>query len=240
MELSIVIPAYNEGKKIARDLCEAAAFLERHRLEGEILVVDDGSRDDTVARVEEMRGRIPGLRLLSYGANRGKGYALRHGVARSQGDYVLFADAGLCVPYEMALVGLTFLRLGMCDIAVANRRMRGSLVQGQPLYRRLGSLVHNLLVRLAMGVPWHLDDTQCGFKLFRGDVARPLFASVTCDGFMADVEMLVRAARQGHRILNFPVPWTNDRDTRFHPLRGQVRNFRELWAIRRALRSTPP
>lgn len=235
MELSIVIPAYNEEKKIDQDLKAALEFLQRHRLEGEILVVDDGSKDATAQRVRA----FPEVQLLEYGGNRGKGFATRYGMARTRGDYVMFADAGLCVPYDMALVGLTYLRQGMCDIAVANRRMGGSHTAGQPLYRRVGSLLNSLLVRTVMGIPWHLNDTQCGFKLFRGEVARKIYGEMISERMMADIEMLLRASRDGQRILNFPVPWTNDADTRFNPFWGQLNNFAELARIKRALWKGP-
>ncbi len=235
MELSIIIPAYNEGEKISRDIRAAAGFLQRERITGEILVVDDGSKDDTVAQVKSLLDECPPLRLLSYGQNRGKGYAVRFGMQHSQGQYTLFADAGMCVPYEMALIGLTYLRADMCDIAIANRRLGGSQVSGQKLYRIIGSRVHSWIVRLLMGIPWRLNDTQCGFKLFKGSVARELYATVKTDRMMADIEMLLRAVRAKHRILNFAVAWTNDPDTRFNPTWGQLRNFYELFQIKAAL-----
>lgn len=232
MELSIVIPAYNEGRKILRDISEAASFLDRHSIDGEILVVDDGSADDTSAQVETCLANVPQLRLLNYPKNRGKGFAVRHGMVQSKGAYTLFADAGLCVPFEAALFGLTYLRLGMCDIAVANRRLDRSLVQGQKLYRRIGSELNSILVRTVMGIPWKISDTQCGFKLFRGEVARQLYAAMKTDRMMADVEMFLRAKRANYRVMNFAVPWTNDPDTRFSPFWGQLRNFQELFQIK--------
>ena len=235
MLLSIVIPAYNEERKIERDLGEASAFLQRHSIAGEILVVDDGSRDRTREIVEASRERYPAVQLLDYGSNRGKGFATRYGMTRTRGEYAMFADAGLCVPYEMALVGLSYLRVGACDIAVANRRLAGSSARGQKLYRRIGSSINSWMVRLLMGIPWHLNDTQCGFKLFKGDVARQIYAEMSTDRMMADIEMLLRASRRGLNILNFAVPWTNDPDTRFNPFWGQLNNFRELWDIKRRL-----
>lgn len=236
MELSIVIPAYNESRKIERDIKEASAFLERHSIEGEILVVDDGSKDDTVTRVEALRSAHPRLSLLSYGVNRGKGYAVRFGVAASRGRYVMFADSGLCVPYEMAMVGLTQLRMNLCDISLASRRERGSQVAGQPLYRRIGSRLNSILVRTVMGIPWNITDTQCGFKMFQGEVARQIYGQLFTDRMMFDIEMLLRATRSHLRILCYPVPWQNDADTRFNPFWGQMVNFRELWAIKRGVR----
>lgn len=237
MQLSIVVPAFNESRKIVRDIEAAADFLARHHLQGEILVVDDGSRDDTLEKARSLSPQVPSLRVLSYGENRGKGYAIRHGMLQSQGQNVLFADAGLCVPYDMARVGLTYIDQGMCDIALASRRQRGSSREGQPLYRRLGSSVHSMIVRAGMGIPWHLSDTQCGFKIFKGEVARKLYPEMKIEGMMCDIEMILRATRRGYRILDFPVPWTNDLDTRFNPVTGQLRNFRELLSIKKSMRA---
>ncbi|MBX3170858.1 MAG: glycosyltransferase [Candidatus Eremiobacteraeota bacterium] len=231
MDLSIVIPAYNEEHKISRDLEAALAFLDAYSLRGEILVVDDGSKDNTIQRVQE----FPQVTLLEYGRNRGKGYATRYGIARTQGNCVMFADAGLCVPYELALVGMTYIRHNMCDIAVGNRRISGSRLEGQRFYRRVGTWLNSLMVRGLMGIPWYLNDTQCGFKMFRGTVARQIYGEMITDRMMADIEMLLRSHRAGHRIMNFAVPWTADLDTRFNPLWGQLNNFAELAKIKRML-----
>jgi len=145
---------------------------------------------------------------------------------------ILFADAGLCVPYDIATIGIAMLELDMCDVAHGSRRMRGSVLRAQPAYRRLGSYVYKLLVHAAMGVPRYISDTQCGFKLYRRDVARELYADLLTDGFMFDVEIILRALRHGYRILEFPVLWSNDADTRFDPVKGTVRNLRELARIR--------
>ena len=233
IDLSIVIPAYKEARKIGQDIRAAAAFLESQRLIGEIIVVDDGSPDDTVAAAQSFEAEFPNLRVLTYRPNRGKGHALRYGMVRSRGKIVMFADSGLCVPYEIAAIGLAMLNLGMCDVAHGSRRMRGSVRKRQPLYRRLGSKVYSYVIYTLMGVPGYISDTQCGFKLYRGDVARYLYGQVFTDGFMFDTEVIMRALRQGYQILEFPVLWSNDADTRYDPIKGTWRNFLELMKIRR-------
>lgn len=232
VDLSIIIPTYKEAKKIKQDIQAAAKFLEAQRIAGEILLVDDGSPDNTVETAKALEKDFPALKVLSYSPNRGKGYALRYGISHSKGRNVMFADAGLCVPYDIAAIGLTMLDLRMCDMAIGSRRMRGSIRREQPLYRRIGSKVYSLVIHTLMGIPWYISDTQCGFKIYQGNVARCLYASAFTDGFMFDIEIILRALADGYQILEFPVLWSNDADTRFNPLRGTWRLFRELVAIR--------
>jgi dolichyl-phosphate beta-glucosyltransferase len=232
IDLSIVIPAYKEAAKIQQDIEAAAEFLVRHSIAGEILVVDDGSPDDTVAVAKLMEAYVPMLRVLTYSQNRGKGYALRYGMTRSKGKNVMFADAGLCVPYEIATIGLTMLDLQMCDVAIGSRRARGSVRREQPFYRRLGSKLYSLLIHTLMGVPLYISDTQCGFKLYKGEVARHLYGSTFTDGFMYDIEVILRSLMYGYQVLEFPVLWSNDADSRFNPLTGSWRLLKDLAVIR--------
>jgi len=173
--------------------------------------------------------------VVSYDRNRGKGHAIAQGVMQARCTAVMFADAGLCVPYEIATLGLSMLELDMCDVAHGSRRMRGSVLRAQPLYRRLGSLAYKGVVHAAMGVPRYISDTQCGFKIYRRDVARELYGDLLTDGFMFDVEIILRALRHNYRILEFPVLWSNDADTRYDPVKGTLRNLKELARIRWAM-----
>ncbi|NDD29113.1 MAG: glycosyltransferase [Proteobacteria bacterium] len=240
LDLSVVIPAFQEGRKIGRDIRAADAFLRARGLRGEIIVVDDGSADDTAERARHLQDEVANLFVMSYSPNRGKGYAVRRGVERARGDIVMFADAGLCVPYDAALQGLALLWLDMCDVAHGSRRARGGARRAQPLLQRVGSQIHRWLVHLIMGVPLRISDTQCGFKLYKREVARRLYGEVITDGFMFDVEAIMRALQHNLRILEFPVPFSNDTDTRFHPLWGTVRNITELARIRRAVSQGAP
>jgi glycosyltransferase involved in cell wall biosynthesis len=235
MDVSIVIPAYKEAKKIERDVAAADAFLRSRKDGGEILLVDDGSPDGTAAAARALQSTYPLLRVVSYARNRGKGHAIAQGVMQARGSVVMFADAGLCVPYDIATIGISMLELDMCDVAHGSRRMRGSVLRAQPLYRRLGSLAYKAIVHAAMGVPRYISDTQCGFKIYRRDVARELYGDLLTDGFMFDVEIILRALRKNYRILEFPVLWSNDADTRFDPVKGTIRNLRELARIRWSL-----
>lgn len=232
--LSIVIPAYNERGKIGRDVEAAARFLRASNIDGEIIVVDDGSTDGTADAAEALRSQAP-LRVLTGEPNRGKGRAVARGVMEARGATIMFADAGLCIPYEIASIGLKMLELDMCDLAHGSRRMRGSVVRAQPLYRRAGARAYKAVLHMFMGLPFSVSDTQCGFKIYRRDVARDLYAALLTDGFMFDVEIVLRALQRGYRLLEFPVLWSNDAETSYDPVWGTVRNARELAAIRWAL-----
>jgi glycosyltransferase involved in cell wall biosynthesis len=241
-DLSIVIPAYKEAAKLPADIEAAFAFIATEHLTAEVIVVDDGSPDDTAAVARGFRDRYPELRVLSYLPNRGKGHALRYGITRARGRNILFADAGLCVPYPIARIALAMLDMRMCDVAHGSRRMRGSVKRAQPLYRQIGSRIFGVIVHGIMGVPLYISDTQCGFKAYRRDVAHRLFGQAFTDGFMFDTEIIMRALQEHYTILEFPVVWHNDADTRFSPTRGSFRLLRELFAIRIGLlrRDRPP
>jgi len=238
MELSIVIPAYNEANKIARDVQAAADFLGKHHLSGEIIVVDDGSNDQTARNARKAPLLHPVKRsVITYQPNRGKGHALKVGIKETKGMYVLFADSGLCIDYEFATKGLAMLKTGQCHLAHASRRMHGSHIVHKHLpHRRVCSQIFRGLVHLFMGIPNHITDTQCGFKLYRGDVARHLYQQCTSERFMFDVEIILRAQQQGYHICEFPIDWDSDRDTRFRFLNNSIRSMIDLVAIKRAVR----
>lgn len=237
MELSIIIPAFNERQKIARDVEAAARFLERENFRGEIIVVDDGSADDTAAVAQQIA--LPGavtLLVIRNAAHRGKGFAVRTGILRARGDYVMFADSGLTVPYDNALRGLRLLQKGSCELAHASRRLTESVIRRpQPWPRRFFSLIFRWFVILFLKIPARLTDTQCGFKIYRGDVARELCAQCRTEGFMFDVEIILRALRRGYRIEEFPVEWSCDPDSRLSVARSPWRILRELLALKRSL-----
>ena len=237
MDRSIVIPAYNEEAKIALDVAAAAALLAGAQLKGEIVVVDDGSSDNTAGAARQVAvPRGVACRVVRYQPNRGKGCAVRTGMLATTGEFAMFADSGLCVPYLRALRGLEMLRSGTCDIAHGSRKLPEThIVKPQNAYRRLCSWAFRRFVFAFVGIPRHLTDTQCGFKMYRGEVARALYGACTTDGFMFDVEVVLRARRKGYAIDEFAVDWTNDRDSRLHPVRVAARVLRELWAIKRAL-----
>ena len=237
MDFSIVIPAYEESTKIAKDIKRAAEFLDENGFEGEVIVVDDCSTDSTsqVAGNTQVPPSVT-LKVLRYEPHRGKGYAVRTGMNASTGDYAMFADSGLCVPYEDALRGLELLRTDTCDIAHGSRKMRGCRIEKpQSLYRRTCSKVFHWFVIHDMKIPAEFTDTQCGFKVYKGDIARHLYGECITDGFTFDIEIIMRAQKEGYRIREFPIDWTCDRDSRLSPTRSSFRVLSELLTIRRAL-----
>jgi len=232
MRLSIVIPAFNEEAKIARDIEAAYEFLSAQPFQSEVLIVNDGSRDKTVQVAE---GHFPKsdkvqFRVLDYGQNRGKGYAVRYGMKEAKGEICAFVDAGLCVPYKYLLSGICEIENG-ADYAIASRRIAGTKInRTQPMYRKVGSKVFWYVVQWGMGVD--VSDTQCGFKLYSAKAAKMIFSRVKTDGFMFDIEALIVAKKLGLKAAEFPIEWSNDGDTRYHPVWGTIRNFKELSRIR--------
>ncbi len=239
MELSIVIPAYEESKKITRDVEAATAFLQDNHFTGQIIVVDDGSKDNTteVARnaVTNPSAGIE-LKVERYNHHRGKGYAVRRGIEQTSGKYVMFADSGCCVPYGDTLRGLELIKSGACDIAHGSRKMRGCHIEkAQSLYRRICSKMFHWFAIHDMKIPAEFTDTQCGFKIYRGDVARHLYGECITDGFTFDIEIIMRAQKEGYHIKEFPIDWTCDPDSRLSPTRSSWRVLSELLNIRRVM-----
>lgn len=237
MDLSIVIPAYNESHKIARDIEAAGTFLSDNKFTGQIIIVDDGSKDDTSDAAESVG--IPKnikLEVIRYEQHRGKGYAVRKGIEQTTGEYVMFADSGCCVPYHNTLRGLDLLKSDECDIAHGSRKIQGCHInEAQSLYRRICSKMFHWFVIQSMGIPAELTDTQCGFKIYRGDVARRLYSKCVTDGFAFDIEIIMRAQKEGYRIKEFPIDWTCDPDSRLSPTRSLRHVLSELRTIRRIM-----
>jgi dolichyl-phosphate beta-glucosyltransferase len=237
MDLSIVIPAFEESKKIAHDIKEAASFLNSYKLKGEIIIVDDGSKDNTseIAKKVEVQLDVK-IQVLRYERHRGKGYAVRKGIEQSSGNYVMFADSGCCVPYKDTLKGLELIKNGTCDIAHGSRKTAGcNIEKSQSLYRRICSKIFHWFVIHDMKIPEEFTDTQCGFKIYKGDLARHLYGECQTDGFVFDIEIIMLAQREGFRINEFPIDWTCDPDTRLSPSRSSWRILTDLLKIRRTM-----
>jgi dolichyl-phosphate beta-glucosyltransferase len=234
MDLSIVIPAFNEANKIRRDIETAAAFMDEEALEGEVIVADDGSADRTSDEAEQ--AHIPEsvkLNVIRLDKNRGKGFAVKKGVLVSKGDVVLYADSGTCVPYTNALKQMERIRSGELDIAVASRRHKETVIlRDRSFKRRVLSWFFRQVAILVTGLPKRFTDTQCGFKIYKGEVARELFGKCRTSGFMFELEILLRALKQGYRIEEFPVEWTCDLDTRLRPANHAGGVAKELLSIR--------
>ena len=230
-ELSIIIPAYNEEARLGPQLPAILAYLRAHYPAFELLVVDDGSTDRTAAVVQAALAAEPRARLISYQPNRGKGYAIRTGVSASRGRQVIFLDADLSTPLEEIPRALA--ELQTADIVVGSRGLPDSDIRVRPpLYRRLASAIFDTVKHLLVGL-WHISDTQCGFKAFRGEIARPLFALGQVDRFMFDVEILYLAERARLRLKEMPVRWADAPGSKVRFWEGIVNMIRDLWRIRR-------
>lgn len=229
--LSIIIPAYNEARRLPPHLGSVLSYLRAHYPAFELIVVDDGSRDDTAAAVRAALADEPRARLLAYQPNRGKGYAIRTGVLASRGAAVVFLDADLSTPVEEIPAALE--RLKQADVVIGSRDLPASDIRAQqPLYRRLASEIFKWVRYLMVGL-WRISDTQCGFKAYRGPVARQLFALAGVDRFMFDVEILYLAERAGLRIDEMPVQWTDAPGSTVRFWDGLRDMVRDLWRIRR-------
>jgi len=226
--LSLIIPAYNEEKKIKNDIEKAYQFLKKAKINAEIIVSTDGTTDKTNIIVENLKEKYPSLKLITVKKKIGKGAAIKKGVKIARGKYIMFADAGYCVPFDYIKDGLAILKQGG-DCALASRGSHLSKIRRkQPLYREIGSQIFGILVRNFIGVPKHINDTQCGFKLYKSDVAKKLYQQLKTKSFMFDIEIILRAKRSRYIISQFPVAWSNDQDTKFNPLLGSIINFRDL------------
>ena len=235
--LSVIIPAYNEARRLPPHLSGVLTYLRAHYPAYELIVVDDGSQDETAAAVQAALTGEPRARLLAYQPNRGKGYAIRTGVLASHGAAVVFLDADMSTPIEEIPAALT--RLEQADIVIGSRDLPSSDIRAQPpLYRRLASELFKWVRCLMVGL-WAISDTQCGFKAYRGPVARQLFALARVDRFMFDVEILYLAERAGLRIMEMPVLWTDAAGSKVRFWEGLVNMIRDLWRIRRLHRQRP-
>ncbi len=236
--LTLVMPAYNESKRIGLTLEKTLLYLDRQPFGSEIIVVDDGSQDHTAQIVENSPAHASQVYLLRNESNRGKGYSIRRGVAQARGRFVGFTDADYKTPIEEFDKILPWLQENW-DVVIGSRGLGGSRIEvTQPLYRRLGSKAFAIAMHTLIGLP-HIHDTQCGFKFFQRAVALDVFANQQVDGYMFDVESLAMAERLGYRIKEVPIRWQNDVDSRYRVVSGTLRNFSELIRIRFRLWRTP-
>lgn len=235
-DLSIVIPAYNEAQRIEPTLRSIDTYLAASRLSYEIVVVDDGSSDDTVAVVEGLSSALPALRCVATRPNRGKGHAVRVGMLASRGAVRLMCDADGSIPADMIPKVYNPLRLEEADIAIGSRYVEGAAFdRKQPWYRRWWSRVANRVVqRTLVG---GIQDTQCGFKAFTAETAVDIFTRTLIDGWAFDLEALALARRMGYQVAELGVAWSDDPRSRINPIRDAFNVVRELLVIRSNLRS---
>ena len=229
--LSIIIPAFNEEQRLPATLDTVTRFLETKSYDFvEVVVVNDGSRDGTAAIVREYASEDLRIRLLENPGNRGKGYAVRHGMTEARGEWVLFTDADLSAPIEeLDKLAAAVAECG-ADGAIGSRAIDRKLVgRHQSLARELSGRTFNLVMRLVTGLPYL--DTQCGFKLISRKVAHAVAARQQSDGFGFDVEILYIAKKLGFRVLEVPVRWYNAEGSKVSLWNG-MQAFLDPWKVR--------
>jgi len=227
---SIVLPAYNESERIAATLEKIFAHAERNTWKCEVIVVNDGSYDDTAQIVRQYAAQRSNLSLLENPGHRGKGYSVRNGMLHAHGDILLFSDADLSSPIAEAEKLFSAIKSG-ADVAIGSRWLKTELqIQRQPLYRQLFGRIFNLLLRLVLGL--RFKDTQCGFKAFTRNAAQCLFPLQRIERWGFDPELLYLAKRFRLSVQEVPVEWSHREGTRIHPLRDGIRMLGEVLKIR--------
>lgn len=226
--LSIIIPAHNEEHRLPRSLDQIVAFLEKQDYQAEVIVVENASQDNTAGVVKEFMVRYPFISLIEE-KRRGKGLAVKRGMLAGRGQYLFICDADLSMPIEEVTKFLPP-ALEDYDVAIASREIEGARRYGEPVYRHFMGRVFNLLVRL-LAVPG-FQDTQCGFKCFRREVASDIFPYQTMEGWGFDVEVLFIARKRGYRIVEVPINWYYSASSRIRPIQDTFGMLRELLKVR--------
>jgi dolichyl-phosphate beta-glucosyltransferase len=229
-EITIVIPAYNEEARLERTVRDGVAYFRATGRPFEVIVVDDGSRDETSGLARTLGDELPEVRLIRLAANHGKGYAVRTGVVNARGQLVLFADADGATPWAEFGRLEAALAAG-ADIAVGSRALHAAGVRVKAkVYRRvIGRVFHSLVELLTVR---NVKDTQCGFKLFRAPVAHDLFSRMRMNGFSFDVELLVMAGRRGNQVAEVPVNWEHMPGSKVNLTVDSLRMAVDLFRIR--------
>ena len=227
---SIVIPAYNESARLGASLEKVLNYVHSEGLNAEVIVVNDGSRDNTADIVRAFAAKDPCVRLVENPGNRGKGYSVRNGMLNAQGRIVLFSDADLSSPIEEAPKLFNALEEG-ADIAIGSRWLRAETqTQRQPLHRQLFGRIFNLLLRASLGLQF--ADTQCGFKAFKREAVEKIFPLQKIERWGFDPEILFLARKFKFKVKEVPVAWGHSGGTRINPLIDGSRMVQEIFRIR--------
>jgi dolichyl-phosphate beta-glucosyltransferase len=227
---SIIVPAYNEGERIASTLEKALAYIAACGWDAEIIVVNDGSNDSTVEIVRQLAISHPNLRLLANPGNRGKGYSVRNGMLHARGEILLFSDADFSSPIEEAPTLFSAIMDG-ADIAIGSRWLKAELqTRKQPLHRRAYGRMFNLALRAVLGLDF--KDTQCGFKAFSRRAALQIFPLQNVERWGFDPELLYLAQKFDLKVVEVPVHWAHRDGTRISPLRDGMQMLGEMFKIR--------
>lgn len=229
--LSIIIPAYNEEKRLLDTLKQVFTFLESEDYPSEVIVVENGSSDETYALAQKLTKEYANLRVLQ-NKKAGKGLAVQRGMLEAKGQYRVFCDADLSMPIEEVR---RFIPPNLnSDIVIASREVKGAIRYDEPGYRHFTGRIYNLLIRL-LALP-KLHDTQCGFKGFRAEIAEDIFQYQSIDGWAFDIEILFIANLRAYKIVELPIPWYYKNESKINVLRDSFRMFLDLIQIRKNAR----
>ena len=227
---SFIIPAYNEGVRLGATLDRVLDYISEQGWDAEVLVVNDGSRDQTAELVRSCAQTHPHLRLIENPGNRGKGYSVRNGMLKAAGEILLFSDADLSSPIEEAVKLFAVIDAG-ADIAIGSRWLQPETqTHRQSLLRQFYGRLFNLALRVLLGL--NFKDTQCGFKAFTRHAAQRIFPQQRIERWGFDPELLYLARRAGLKVQEVPVAWAHVEGTRISPLRDGIRMFGEVLKIR--------
>jgi dolichyl-phosphate beta-glucosyltransferase len=227
---SFIIPAYNESERLTHSLPKIFDYIRQHQLQSEIIVVNDGSRDNTAEVVRQFMSANPDLRLVQNPGNRGKGYSVRNGMLHAHGDRLLFTDADLSSPIHEAGKLFDALEHG-ADVAIGSRWLQAELqTERQPWYRQLYGRLFNLALRLVLGLKFR--DTQCGFKAFTRSAAQSIFTRQRIERWGFDPELLFLANKFKLRTAEVPVEWAHDHRSKINPVRDGIKMGVEMLAVR--------
>ncbi len=228
--LSVIIPAFNEEKRLPKTLREIDEYLREQSFEFEIIVVSDGSTDRTCEVVENLKSQIPNLKLICEKINRGKGYGVKVGMLNAKGKYRLFTDADNSTPISEIEKFWAEFEKG-ADIVIASRDIKGAILDPpQPLFRRFVGEVFKYLRKIIVGL-WEIEDTQCGFKCFKGEAAEKIFPKAKIEKFAFDPEILLIAKKMGFKIKEVPVYWKNDLQSKVK-FKSMIKMLIDLFKIR--------
>jgi len=229
---SVIIPAFNESQRIIPTLESIKVFKSTSPLDLEIIIVCDGCSDDTEEIVTNFIENNADFKIISYPTNRGKGFAVRQGILASTGDFVGFMDAdGSTNITELTQFATEFEKDSSLSCIIASRRSTGSvLTPAQPWYRQGMGLTLSVITRFVLKMPY--ADTQCGFKFFRGELARRIFSEMSIDGFSFDLEVLYYLHSQGYKILELGVHWHNEEGSTVSPLKDGLKMLRTVFRIK--------
>lgn len=233
-EVSIIVPAFNERERLGDSIRKVAAYVQGSALNVELIVVDDGSSDQTAQTAETACAEFPGIvsKVIRYEENRGKGFAVKTGLLAAQADIALFSDADLSTPIKEMPKLIEPIKNGQYDVTFGSRALDRSLIgEHQPWRREQGGRVMNLIIKTMSGLPFL--DTQCGFKAFNMLKFRPLLELMTIDRFGFDVEFLFIANHHSLRLCEIPVRWNNVEGSKVSVMRDTRRMITELMQVRR-------